>query len=100
MRNVIVLEDAAEDLEIGREFYDASESGVGSYFVESLLEDIESLTHLHGIHPIREGFHRMLASRFPFGIYYEENDVAVRVFAVLDLRRDPSWIHEELEGRK
>lgn len=100
MRNVIVLEEAAEDLEIGREFYDASAPGVGAYFVESLLSDIESLTRLHGIHPIREGFYRMLAGRFPFGIYYEQNDVDVRVFAVLDLRRDPSWIHDELEDRK
>ncbi|WP_206026239.1 hypothetical protein [Roseimicrobium sp. ORNL1] len=64
MRNVIVLEKAAEDLEIGREFYDASESGIGSYFVESLVSDIESLAQLHGIHPIREGFHRMLQAAF------------------------------------
>jgi hypothetical protein len=42
----------------------------------------------------------MLASRFPFGFYYDEDAADVRVFAVLDLRRDPSWIHEELEGRK
>jgi hypothetical protein len=35
------------------------------------------------------GFHRALAKRFPFGIYYRVEGAIVRVYAVLDLRRDP-----------
>lgn len=99
MKPVIVLDDAARDLEIGRDFYDAQQLGIGDYFVDSLLADVESLLLFRGIHSRHFGFHRMLASRFPFGIYYDETEHEVRVFAVLDLRRDPLWIRAELGAR-
>lgn len=40
MRRVVVLTEAAEDIEQARDFYDAQELGVGDYFVDSLLSDI------------------------------------------------------------
>ena len=40
MRRVVVLAEAAEDLEEARRFYDAREAGVGDYCVTSLLADI------------------------------------------------------------
>jgi hypothetical protein len=67
LKQVVVLEDAAEDIEAARDFYEVQQSGIGEYCVDSLLADIESLGRLSGIHPIHFDFHRMLASRFPFG---------------------------------
>src|SRR6266498_455743 len=49
---VVVLEDAAEDLERGRRFYESCEVGVGDYFSESLLSDLDSLVLFAGIHPL------------------------------------------------
>ncbi len=72
MRSVVVLSDAAEDLEQAKEFYDSQESGIGDHFLDSLLADIQSLALFYGVHPSHFGFHRMLATKFPFGIYYEE----------------------------
>jgi len=96
---VVILEDAAADVELGRRFYEACETGVGDYFVESILADLSSLVIFAGLHPVDFGFHRMLSKRFPFGIYYEvENDIAY-VYAILDLRRDPLWIRSQLEKR-
>ena len=43
MRRVVVLEEAAEDIECGREFYNLQEIGVGDYFEDTILSDIESL---------------------------------------------------------
>ena len=43
MRRVVVLADAAEDLEAARRFYDSQQTGIGDYCVTSLLADIESL---------------------------------------------------------
>jgi hypothetical protein len=43
LKRVIVLADAAEDIETARDFYEAQETGVGEYCVDSLLSDIESL---------------------------------------------------------
>ncbi len=99
MRTIVVLEEAAEDIERGRKFYDQQEMGIGAYFEDTILSDIESLGLFHGIHSIHFGFHRMLSERFPFGIYYREASEATQVFAVLDLRRNPGWIHKVLEGR-
>jgi len=45
IRTVVTLEQAAEDLDTGKAFYDAREEGVGLYFFDSLLSDIESPSH-------------------------------------------------------
>lgn len=97
---VVVLEDAAEDIELGRRFYESREAGVGIYFTESILSDLDSLVLFAGIHSFHCGFHRMLSKRFPFGIYYEIEDGVAYVYAILDLRRDPLWIRSKLQTRK
>jgi hypothetical protein len=99
MRKVVVLVEAAEDIEQARDFYDAQAHGIGNYCADSLLSDIESLVLYHGIHSRHFGFYRMLAERFPFGIYYRETKNETQVVAVLDLRRDPNWIRKELSWR-
>jgi hypothetical protein len=97
---VVVLEDAAEDLASAAQFYETCAAGVGDYFFDSILSDLDSLVLFAGIHPIYFQFHRMLSKRFPFGIYYElEGDVAY-VYAILDLRRDPLWIRKQLRKRR
>ena len=75
-------------------------NGVGDYFIDSILADLDSLILFAGIHPIYFGFHRMLSKRFPFGIYYEVEDEMVYVYAILDLRRDPLWIRKRLRKRR
>ena len=100
MRRVVVLAEAAEDLEEARKFYDAREAGVGDYCVTSLLADIERLALFHGIHWRQHGCFRMLASRFPFGIYYLDPMEETQVVAVLDLRRKPSWIRKQVTQRQ
>lgn len=97
---VVVLEDAAEDVESGKRFYESRAVGIGDYFVESILSDLASLALYSGIHPVHFGFHRMLSKRFPFGIYYDIEGEMAYVYVILDMRRDPLWIHRELSGRK
>ena len=43
---VVILEDAAEDLESGAQFYESCAAGVGDYFLDSILSDLDSLVHL------------------------------------------------------
>lgn len=68
--HVILLDEAVEDLDLGRQFYDVQQKGIGYYFVTSVLSDIAALELYSGIHPTRYGYYRMLAKRFPFAIYY------------------------------
>ncbi len=42
--NVTMLEEAVEDVLIGKQFYEESEEGVGVYFAASALADITSLS--------------------------------------------------------
>jgi hypothetical protein len=96
---VVILEDAAADIDSGRRFYELREPGIGDYFVESILSDVSSLVLYAGIHPEHCGFQRMLSKRFPFAIYYEVEGEVAHVYGVLDIRRDPLWIRDELEKR-
>ena len=85
------------DLADGFDFYERQEAGLGGYFLNSLLADVDSLKLYGGIHRKVFGFHRSLAKRFPFAIYDENKTGEIFVRAVLDCRRDPRWIRQRLK---
>ncbi len=91
-----ILARAREDFRHGIRFYEEQSEGVGRYFFDSLMADLESLHLYAGVHPRQYGYYRMLARRFPFAIYYRIEEGAVRVHAVLDCRRNPAWIQQRL----
>lgn len=91
-----ILSAAENDIEEGYSFYESQDPGLGSYFLDSLYSDIDSLAFFGGMHRVVFGYHRLLAKRFPFAVYYRVIDNEVIVFAVLDCRRNPSWIRERL----
>ena len=94
---VEVLESARKDLVDGFYFYEKQADGIGTYFLKSLYFDIDSLSDNAGIHPVLFGeYHRLLAARFPFAIYYKITGDAALVYAVLDCRRKPAWIRSVL----
>ena len=93
-----ILISATDDLTDGYWFYEKQEQGLGSYFIDSLFSDIDSLKIYGGIHPIFYlKYFRLLSKRFPFAIYYQIKDKTIVVNAVLDCRRDPSWIRKRLK---
>ena len=98
-RNVVVLEEAALDIERGIDFYEAAESGVGLYFRDSIIADIRRLGFYFGEHRVHFGFFRALSSRFPYAIYYRDKEMTRQVVAVIDLRRSPEWIRDQLSDR-
>lgn len=87
-----ILDATVQDLIDGYRFYEMQEAGLGRYFLDSLFADIDSLLLYAGIHPVFFGaYHRLLAKRFPFAIYYTTDRELVLVHAVLDCRRKPAW---------
>jgi hypothetical protein len=60
-----ILDDAQQDLIEGFQFYESRDTGVGSYFLDCLFSDIDSLLLFAGIHQIVYGYHRSLSKRFP-----------------------------------
>jgi len=91
-----ILPSAREDLAEGFVFYEKQSPGLGSYFLDSLFADIDSLALHGGIHRRVFGAHRLLAHTFPFAVYYDVAGDSARVKAVLDCRRDPRRIQRKL----
>ncbi len=91
---------ALADLRRGFHFYERQEAGLGTYFLDSLYSDNDSLRLFAGVHSVHFGkFYRLLSKRFPFAVYYEVKEKTAFVRAVLDLRRDPVWIAEKVQNR-
>ncbi len=94
-----ILDLARDDLIAGFHYYEDKEQGLGRYFLVSLYSDIESHKVFGGVHRVAyRGFHRALSKRFPFAIYYTVQKDTVRIRAVVDCRRRPSWIWRHLRG--
>jgi len=96
IKHIQILSEAETDLEDGRFFYNDQERGVGSYFWNSLISDIESLVIYGGVHSKEHGYHRMTSKRFPYSIYYSVKTDTAYVVAVLPERRSSTWIVRKL----
>jgi len=89
IKKILVLEDAVHDLESGKFFYDEREYGVGDYFWDFIISEIESLYLYAGIHKKEFNFHKMITRRFPYAIYYYLENNKAYIVAVLPMKRDP-----------
>ena len=97
--SVIVTEFADNDLLLAENFYELQAPNLGTYFFDTLIADIESLSFYGGVHTKYFGLYRMLAKRFPYAIYYDIKDNTVVVYAVLDLRANPLKNHQKIQSR-
>jgi hypothetical protein len=94
-----LLDLAMGDLIEGFHFYERQEVGLGTYFLDTLYSDIDSLRIYGGIHrKAYKNLHRALSKRFPFAIYYTLELETVRVRSIVDCRRNPSWIRQHLRN--
>lgn len=93
---VEIRSEAGRDLLSGAQFYELQNRGLGEYFLDRILDDVDSLKSKAGIHEVAYGLHCKPATDFPFAIYYRvEGNVCV-VVAILDARQDPASIKRRL----
>jgi len=94
---VQILDTAEEDPVEGYGFYERQQPGLGAYFRNSIYADLQALEETAGVHRIvYKNYHRALATRFPFALYYSILEQTALVRAIVDCRRDPTWIREHL----
>ncbi len=91
-----ILDEAEKDIATAISFYESQSEGLGKYFLDSIFSDIESLHIYAGIHIVISDYYRLLSKRFPFSIYYKMKNKTIYVYAVLDCRKNPSWINDKL----
>ena len=84
-----ILTSASGDLVRGKRFYELQEAGLGSYFLDTLYSDIDSLIMYAGIHRRIRDYHCLFSKRFPYAIYYKIEANEIRVYRVLDCRQAP-----------
>lgn len=97
MKRIRILEAARRDLLAGYRFYEQQSEGIGRYFLDSLYSDIESLRISAGVHAVYfDHYHRLLSKRFPWSVYYRVEGEEIRIYAVLDSRRNPDLIRNRL----
>ncbi len=68
-----VLDDAKDDPVVGYQFYEEQSPGLGSYFLDSIFADIDSLLLYAGIHRTVYGSHRAIAPKRSFANLAEES---------------------------
>lgn len=50
IKDILAIEEVKGDLDDGEEFYDSQENGIGTYFRDCIISDIESLRLYAGVH--------------------------------------------------
>ena len=97
MITIRLSETAIDGLNQGYWFYEEKELGLGNYFKDTLLGEIEGLRVTAGIHRVVYHHHRLISRVFPFAVYYKFEDYEVKVWAVVDCRKNPDWIRDQLK---
>jgi hypothetical protein len=95
-QSIKITKAAQDDLLSGYWFYERQQSGIGTYFLDSLTADIDGLLVTAGVHikTTDDPIFRSLASRFPFAIHSIQQGTSVTVLAVLDTRSSPEWLRQ------
>ncbi len=92
-----ILSAASRDLLLGERFYEQQQEGLGTYFLDCLATDIDSLLFYAGIHRSINGYHCVLSKRFPYAIYYKIASDEVRISRILDCRQHPAKTNKVLK---
>ncbi len=95
-----ILDEAQADLREGAQFYERQNSGLGTYFLDSLFSNIDSLLIYAGVHIQVDGYFRLLSKTFPFAVYYTSDGNMIKVHAVFDCRKNPNKTIEQLKRRR
>ena len=91
------LQEAAEEVEAARRWYDEQENGLGDRFVAEVLACLERIglaPEAFAVHEAPFRLHRL--HRFPFGVLYHDEGAVIRIIAAMHLHRRPGYWSERL----
>lgn len=83
--------EAASDVVLARDWYDAQRPGLGNDFVRALERVIHLVSELPQAFPeVAVGLRRALLGRFPYALYYRLEGDVVDVIGCLHTRQSPT----------
>ena len=92
-KKIIIRPEAESDIKDAYEWYEAQRKGLGENFLLCIEEALSRLSLNPAIYSIvYKKIRRVLIHRFPFGIFFIEDEERITVLAVLHARRNPkTW---------
>ena len=88
---------AEHELNEAAQYYDLEELGLGAAFLEEVDRCLESIqAHPEAGVILREEVRRRLLRRFPYALLYRIKPSGIRILAVMNLKRRPTyWVGRE-----
>lgn len=91
--SLILTEKAQEDLDDAYQWYEDQESGLGKEFIRCIDAKIAKIKHNPFYHQVLQSdrLRRALTNRFPFSIYFVDEEEIIVIFAILHQKRSPDF---------
>jgi toxin ParE1/3/4 len=90
-KQLLVRPEAEEDINQAYQWYEAQRKGLGDDFLLCVEGGIARITrNPQRYRKIHGDIRRILIDRFPFGIFFIEDEQHISVIAMLHVRRNPS----------
>lgn len=88
---LVVLREAADDIDAAYKWYEAQRLGLGNQFLDRFRACAKVLMRSPEAHAIVSGpYRRALLRKFPYAVFYTYQNNTVTVYAVLHTARDPA----------
>lgn len=98
--NLIIKEEAAEEIESAFNYYEEKSNGLGLRFINDLeyhLNLIQQNPHHYSFFLKQKKFRSSNLENFPFSIIYEVTDAEVAVYSVHNHYKDPGNLFKKLQ---
>ena len=83
---------AERELNDAAQYYEGESPGLGAEFVDEVERCADAITrHPAAGAPVRDDVRRRFLRRFPYALLYRAGADTVRILAVMDLRRRPTY---------
>lgn len=88
---LLIRAEAEEDLNQAYQWYESQRKGLGDDFLLCVEGGLARIArNPQRFRKIHDEIRRILIDRFPYGIYFIEDEERISVLAVLHVRRNPS----------
>jgi hypothetical protein len=88
---ITFLDEAQLELDEAIDFYNNESDGLGSVFLQEVLNAIERIGNFpNAWHPLSENTRRCQTRRFPYGLIYTQLDNTILIISVSNLHRKPN----------
>lgn len=96
-REIILIPEALLDVKNAYDWYEQQDPGLGEEFIRCLEAAYAKISVAPEHYPIRfDSFRRILIRRFPFAVYFENDDKHAWIYYVFHCSLNPERLRERL----